>query len=100
LDEREEASNKNKALNMRTVTELNFCPQCNTELNVTEGEGIPEPGNVSICWHCGAILIFLEDLRLRLMTFEEYSALDQKHKDTIEFFRFVARNKPQNPTLN
>jgi hypothetical protein len=50
---------------------LSRCPYCARPYNrhrTIEGQGAPEPGDVSICIGCGEVCIFNESLRLRRPT--------------------------------
>lgn len=46
------------------------CPGCAKKLDASSGaDGVaPKPGDCSICWYCGAMLLYQEDLTLRPMT--------------------------------
>jgi hypothetical protein len=50
------------------------CPECRTPLDAAGSlstDDRPVAGDASVCWHCGALLIFGEDLRLRAPTKRE-----------------------------
>jgi len=50
------------------------CIGCNEVLShreVTDPDLQPEPGNVSVCLNCGAVMVFCDDLSLRSATMEE-----------------------------
>lgn len=53
------------------------CPSCNTYVfdahsSVMGDDARPEPGDFSICFSCGATLVFTGGLRLRLPTHSEF----------------------------
>jgi hypothetical protein len=50
---------------------------------VSEGAVAPEPGNVSICLVCGGTMVFMDNLRLRAMTAEEWASLSPQNKDEL-----------------
>lgn len=50
------------------------CPACGGRHSChanAAGAGAPEPGDFSVCAHCGALLVFEQDLALRKATPEE-----------------------------
>lgn len=56
----------------------NRCPVCKYQMDAATGvepETKPKPGDVSICWQCGAVLIFDTDLTSRLPTEQEFKEL-------------------------
>ncbi len=49
-----------------TNTPLQRCPSCGYRMNAAthvRGEAVPRPGDLSLCWGCGTVLIFDEALR-------------------------------------
>jgi len=60
-----------------TKTPPSACPNCGTLLEAATGLGTPQPGSLSICYQCDALMIFSADLTLRLMTPEERAQLDK-----------------------
>lgn len=66
------------------------CPACRKPLDAATGMGhdhLPEPEDLSICFHCGVSMIFNQDLSLRLATPEEFAELPQKVRDDINHMR-------------
>lgn len=58
------------------------CPACGERLNATASTNTPEnpgkrpePGDITLCGHCGSWLWFNEDYSMRLMTPQEAAAL-------------------------
>ena len=54
------------------------CPDCGACLNGTQeliGKGSAAPGVISLCFYCGALLLFTETLRIRKMSLDEFKAL-------------------------
>lgn len=51
------------------------CPSCGAEMNRVSQAGV-QPGSASICAYCLTLLIFGDDLRLRLPTLMESLAMD------------------------
>lgn len=48
-----------------TIIEEQACPYCGHMLDTHNAvKGIPEPGDISICFYCGEIMIFSEYLSL------------------------------------
>jgi hypothetical protein len=66
------------------------CPECGHVLDAAEAVDDPEvrpsPGDLSICIKCSAILIFTEDMSIRLATDAE---LDELAEDSPELHRQV-----------
>ncbi len=59
------------------------CPHCATSLAAHEHIGAshvqPEPGALSVCWHCGGLSVFtdvLGQLGLRLLSTEERAEVE------------------------
>ena len=55
----------------------NICPQCgnhNTGASMDE-DASPVAGDISICFYCGYVSVFNEDLSLRAITTDEKQAL-------------------------
>lgn len=51
--------------NMSKTLPTQHCMTCNELLGMATGigcEGDPAPGDVTICWYCGAVMLFAEDL--------------------------------------
>ena len=74
------------------------CPKCGQVLDATVnmlGDEAPEPGNLSVCAHCTAYLVFNDDLTQRLMSDEEFIALpyDIRHKLFIAREVFLSHKK-------
>jgi len=56
-------------MTLTTKTIDNTCPCCSRDINAAssiDGDHRPEPGDVSICGYCGAILEFNTDLSLKV----------------------------------
>lgn len=71
---------------METPTQ---CLKCRTKLEATtavkSGPPGPTPGALSICWYCGALAVFDEDLQLRELTADERATLAEP--DLAEFLQ-------------
>jgi hypothetical protein len=61
-----------------------YCAVCGKPLNATGpvypdaipgGADGPEPGSLTVCMGCGAVLIYRQDMHLRLLTVEEWQGL-------------------------
>jgi hypothetical protein len=57
------------------------CPACGrpatAATSAAPGEHTPEPGSVSLCFGCGSVSLFDENLRLRPLTEAEAAELEQ-----------------------
>lgn len=53
-----------------TTNHVDVCPACGRPIEMATGIGegvVPEPGAFSVCFECGEISRFTDDLTLRLM---------------------------------
>jgi hypothetical protein len=41
-----------------------LCPACSAVLDAASGDGIVRPGDLSVCFTCGEILVFDRDLKI------------------------------------
>ena len=65
------------------------CLNCGHKLDAATGIGInrrPEAGSISICFYCGAVAKFKEDLTLEGFTVEEIEEL-KKETEIIEIIK-------------
>jgi hypothetical protein len=55
------------------------CLGCGRRLDCASrrDEAVPEPGSMSICWYCGYLAVFTEDLTLRPLTSREAAEVAQ-----------------------
>lgn len=63
------------------------CPSCEMALDAATdayGEATPEPGDLTVCIYCAAILVFTDTMGLRLPTDEEFAALPQETRQSVE----------------
>lgn len=51
-------------------------PCCGKVLDAATGTDRPSPADVSVCFECGSLLVFNDDLTLRILTAPELAALD------------------------
>ena len=72
---------------MKTHTPANNCPACNYNIDAASGieEDIkPQNGDLSVCFNCGAFLIFNEDLTVSLLSQKSFSELDNQTKANMQ----------------
>jgi len=62
-----------------TLTNPQIC-KCGRTLNAHAGNTIPETGDVSVCYYCGRIMIYNENLSLREPTEAELSELQDNER--------------------
>jgi hypothetical protein len=62
-----------------TLTRPQAC-KCGRILNAHAGNAIPEAGDISVCYYCGRIMIYNEDLSLREPTEVELSELQDNER--------------------
>lgn len=63
------------------------CPACHRRLNATArsdgGASRPSPGDLSVCVHCGALLVFDSEFNLDLLAPEGFDQLPSEVKQTL-----------------
>lgn len=82
-----------------TVTQDNECPGCNKTVNAatgTDGVSVPSQGDLSICFNCGTLLVFNEDLTVRILELEELVLLDQTVRDELNQIQNAVRGVKNN----
>lgn len=68
-----------------------ICPKCKTVLNACTGVTVdekPSPGDITICYYCGAILKFSDD-----MTFIEFTKDDYENTPKETLFEILMIQK-------
>ena len=66
--------------------QIDYCPVCRARFNVVSsvtGKPIPQSGDITLCYNCGAMLIFNDDLYVRIMNEEELKGLNEEEMDGI-----------------
>jgi hypothetical protein len=56
------------------------CPRCANFLaqdSVVSGAGAPQPGDLTVCVHCGVCMVFDESLRRRIASLEDLAKVDR-----------------------
>lgn len=64
------------------------CPKCNKFLDaVTAEDGVksPIPGDLSICFYCGEILVFNDNMELEKVSQELFDSFDDELKEELLF---------------
>jgi hypothetical protein len=74
------------------------CPACGEELDgatevTNDGRAVPRPGDLSMCWYCGAILTFDDDTMLRLATDADMTNLPPGVAEIITNMSAIQRDK-------
>ncbi len=62
------------------------CPTCGKKLNAAkalEEQSTPVAGDISICFYCGSILSFQEDLSMKRMDIDELLSLPKDLQETL-----------------
>lgn len=76
-----------------------LCPSCGavvdgaTQIN-GDAEGLPDPGDLSMCIYCGKYLLFTEGLELRLLTEAEVCDLPEHARTLLQRARDVWNKLP------
>jgi len=80
------------------------CPYCKEVMDgaSTMMGGVPKPGDISVCIHCASLLQFDQDIRLVIVTHDEWEAikaedpvfakLTELHQRSVKMFG--SRNRP------
>jgi len=88
---------KTKDKIVTTLTDDHECPGCGAILNAatgTDGEAIPCEGDLSICYKCGSLLEFNEDLSVRLLDSDDMKKLDWETVEELEKIQdFIRDNR-------
>ena len=73
------------------------CQLCFSEFNcATNIDGVPhpQPGDLTVCINCGALMIYKPDYRLRLATDEEIATMTDHARETLRLYQeFVRRER-------
>ncbi len=70
-----------------TRVPASVCPVCGKANNAaSNGQDRPKPNDVSICWYCGHLMIFADDLKLRQPTVAEVAELS-RHPTVMQMQR-------------
>lgn len=70
------------------------CPTCNTSLNAATGvdtDAKPENGDISICFGCGEILTFNDDLTLSKISEKMLTEIQSEAPDTYLSIKRMSR---------
>ena len=64
------------------------CPACDASCDATtdatgDGNNRPKPGDLSVCYSCGAFLQYREDLSFQKLSLKEEFELDQDVRDQL-----------------
>ena len=62
------------------------CPECESVLDaatINEDGAVPSPGDWSVCFECGAILRFTDDLRMRLAEDTDLASTDDETREHL-----------------
>jgi hypothetical protein len=70
-------SRRKSAVITSTRVPPSHCLNCGKMVDATTSvsEGGPQPGNITVCWTCGHIMAFANDLTLRKLSDEEMHAV-------------------------
>ena len=73
------------------------CLNCDEKLNTVSGLSRPSPGDLNVCFRCGAVMMFADDLTVRPMSKQEVDALtaDSETLSMIgRYIQYFRRNPP------
>lgn len=75
------------------------CLKCGKNQNAATGltnRHVPKPGDAAICFNCGHIMIYNDELKFREVTIEERTRIKSR-KDVQILLDFVAQRKRKSP---
>ena len=65
------------------------CPHCGREIGYATGiEGAPSAGDYSCCMYCGTFLRFIENLKVRELSLEEFKAAPKRVQRRLRLVRW------------
>lgn len=80
------------------------CPQCGRQISVVyhRADNVPAAGKPTICVGCAALLVFADDLTVRMPTEAELSGFEENPllSRTLKLTRIMVRLYRANPSLN
>ena len=84
----------NKTFEEKTFRKEARCPCCNNLMDAhtvvsTDNKYQPSPGDVSICFYCGAINLYDEELNIKIMTEEEQRKYSKSDPDQWQFVLYA-----------
>lgn len=88
---------------MSTQIPLTHCPSCDYAMDacsaLRDENAVPYEGCPSVCFRCGAVLVFIADLTLRPARYNEFDPGQQAHLDQVsagikEWWRLHPKDKP------
>ena len=59
------------------------CPVCHATLDGISGDGVPAPGDITLCLYCLVYLVLTDDLGLRKLTDGEWIALSPDYRKRL-----------------
>ena len=77
-----------------TRTDEQFCPYCGHLIDAhSTKDGTPSPGDISICFYCGEVMIFSKYLSLIKCTDKDYFDMDS---DTLQEIKRIQKEIKSN----
>lgn len=75
---------------MKEKIKLSNCPTCDKKLDAVSAEdGVesPQPGDITVCFYCGEILKFSNDMILEKLPQELFDSFEKDFKEEILFIQ-------------
>ena len=75
---------------MKEKIKPSICPTCGKILDAVsaeDGTGSPEPGDITVCFYCGEILNFSDDMILEKISQELIDSFEKDFKDELLFIQ-------------
>lgn len=73
-----------------------YCPSCDGILDTctsTDGEEVPSPGDVTLCFYCGEVLQFTDDMSTQILPDVVIDSFDEEQKTYIRRLQNAIKNK-------
>ena len=73
-----------------------MCPSCGHKINAATGlieDSLPKKGDLSLCFYCGEILTFTEDLSQEILSEEKFGKLPAKIQTKLKRIQTSIRSE-------
>lgn len=78
------------------------CPVCHAPLDAAsgkpgQGDARPRPGDFSVCFRCGEVFVFQEDMKCRSADLNDLMSLDEKFREDLgKMQAFIRQYRAEN----
>lgn len=92
-----------KKIKNTVVLDQDNCPHCGSPCDAassTKNQKPPTAGDLSICFYCAGLLRFKEDLKLKVLSEEEFNKLPQEIQDELKQLQLFVSITPSIKQFN